>query len=771
MKKLFFLLLGLIVFLSNSVYSLTVQSYNLNISVTPSEVQPGQTFTLQINYAISAKKDFYDFLTYGKGIFFRVYVGGNVYRTGISGCVTSPSDQKCDIPYKFDGSLLSGTTTISLTAPTSPGTYDIKVEMVINRANYLDKYVTESHTNLIVSSVVAVQPTTIENKTEQPPSSVYGTCQFSNFMVWTTPSLIVEGQPFDIHISFSYTCSKTNPYGPFLKIRIRDSTYKIIKEWRVGDQGVTTDLSKNYYFSPSGGSKEVVISGVTLTSGMYYITIEGVYSNQNSFDSPIFSEYRAYTLYVENLSQTTVPSEQLPPTVTMGTCSGSPILVMTAWSKDDKILASPTVQVGEKVYAIIKLRNPYSTCRYEGTISVQIRKDQLGLDPIVQSYSNKTIINPNQDILIKVEFVPTTAGQYHYDVYWNNFKYGSKDVQVRYGSISCSSLDPTGCYAGPDLNVYSSTQEIQEKVSETIQVTNWWFEQAGTNVTQLVEGEPALGCVSLVSSIDTTATVTVQIKAFSGVQQVPVVGDLPPDPVKAESTQQIVFTANQPVTVCTKFIPVQTSAIHNEMYYIAVLVGGKEIGIFPKSKNGATLIPKTSGLNPFIVGTDKINNVVIVDHGWFDEEGNKVENMVPAGTYLVKAELSNTGGFISNVTVKIKVRADRDFWFDSDVDSCTQIVTVPPNKVVPVQCSFSLGDGRYHYEIYINDNKVVPRGPTLHVGFVGFIEKYVSPVIKTVGIPGLIILFILFITGPYWIPFIINVIQAWLKLFEFIRRK
>lgn len=760
------------------IYALTIDKADMKISVTPSTVEPGKTITLSIDYYIQARNDWFDVATRGRGIFFKIYIDNTVYRVGKSGCIAnSLSDPSCDIPYTFDGRPLSGTSTFTFTAPLTEGKHTIKVEMWINRAAWFDKFVLTRTVTVNVKEVKEIPaPThapTKPNETAQPPSQIYGTCQFSNIRVWTEPSFVIEGEPFDLHITFTYTCTRTDDYGPFLKIRIRDKTYSIIKEWRAGDQGVTTDMNKNYYFDKSGGSKEVVIPNIVLSPGMYFITLEGIYSDSLSLDDPIFSEYRAYTLYVH--SKTESPSEEAAEYITEPKlCSGKPILVMVAWTDESgAVMRSPSAKVGDVVYAVAKIRNPYTTCKYEGNLRITIRKDVIGGDKEVHSDQFSITLGPRDEEIIKLEFVPSEEGEYHFDVYWNNDKYGKDDVQVRYGTISCSSLDPTGCYVGPDLKVYKSTKEIYEETQkgETIYVTDYWFEQHGKNVTELVEGVVALGCVSLVSPVDTTATVTIQIKAHAGAKSIPIIGDLPPDPVKAEATKQIVFIANEPVTVCAKFIPRQTSAFHNERYYIAVLINGKEIGIFPTSKDGAILIPKTGKGNPLVEGQDERKDVLVIAHGWYTEDGDPVKGMVPSGTYLVKAELMNAGGYVANVKVKIKVRADKDLWFDSDIDECNVAVTLGPNATELVECPFDLSDGRYHYEIYIDGKKVVSRGPTIYVGLVGWIEKYVAPVIKSIGIPGLIILVILFFTGPYWIPFVIRTISAWVELLQFIRRR
>ena len=773
MMKILKLLLFFVILLP--VYSLKVTDYKLSINVQPSTVEPGQQFTLTINYYIVAKNDWYDVATGGRSIFFKVFVGDKVYRVGKSGCIaTSTSDSRCDIPYAFNGEPLSGTSTFTFVAPTTEGTYTIKVEMWINRANWFDKQVTSTSTTLKVIKVVEYKPIiNVTNKTEQP-SEYIGTCDFSNVQIFTIPQTVFEGKPFELHIKFSYSCTRNDPYGPYLKVRIRDRNWNIIKQWRVGDQGYITDMNKNYYFSPSGGTKEIIIPNIILSEGVYYITLEGVYSDRLSFDDPIFSEYKAYTLYVNKLTETT-KEQATQYLTTIGTCSGRPILVMTAWTNEQGIILNPpTAKVGDRVYATVKIKNAYTTCRFEGTLKIDIKKDTVGPDKSILSKTFDIILNPRDERIIRLEFVPSEDGEYHFDVYWNNQKYGKDDVQTRYGSITCSSLDPTGCYAGPDLKVYKSTEEIVkqqlERPKNVFTVLDYWFEQGGKRVTELVEGIPALGCVNISSSIDTTATVTVKVKAYAGMKQLGILGDVAPDPVKAQVTREVVFIANEPVKICAQFIPRQTSALHNEMYYLTVEIEGKEIGIFPESKDGAILVPRTGKGNPLITGQDERNDIIVISHGWYTEEGEKAKKIVPPGTYIVRVELMNTGGYIANTSVVVKVRADVDLWFDKDVDKCSTTITIPPNATKVIDCPFDLGDGKYHYEIYLNGKKVVSRGPSIYVGYVGFFKKYIMPVIKTIGIPGLIIFGIIFFTGPFWIPFIIKVFEAWAMLLERFRK-
>lgn len=771
-KKIITVLAIIPLLLLNTIFSLTY-SGSASVSISPTQVTPDQKITLEITYNFQGKNDWYDFFTGGRSIFFRVYYGPYSFRVG--NCVTNDlSNPSCDIPYDFSkGAPTSGKITFQLPVPQSPGTYSVRVEMAINRANSPDPTVYTTY-----ASFTVITPTPVQNVTKpqvqpnvtltQPtttttaqPTQVSPQCTFSNINIYTDPPQPTDQTPINIYVEFTYSCTQYSEYGPFLVLRIKDSAGSTIIQYRIGDQGVTTDTNTNYYFDPRVSKPvRVVIPNIQLKPGTYYITLQGRYSVKWWPDFDIFPEYRAYTLVVSS-SATGAPTTQQP--AQMGTCPGRPILTMVAWAKDNVTLSAPAARVGDLVKALVKVKNPYTRCIYSGNLKIEIRKQvPLAPDPVLTSQVFPITLNPQDEKFVELEFVPQETGEFHYDVFWNDQKYGPQDVQVRYGTVK-------GDYVGPVLTVSPSLQEIaQKEPQKTFSVISYWFEQQGVNVTQLIDNIPALGCVLITSSVDTQADVTLKVKAFAGVPALGPVGDLAPDPVKASVTRTIQFQANVPVKLCAQFTPIQTSAIHNEIYYMTVEVNGKEIGLFPPDKQGAVLVPKT-GL-PWIMSQDKSQNIIIINHGWYTDTEPVRGQMNPPGTYYVRVELANQGTSIAQTTLRIIIRQDVDFWFDSNFDTCSKTIILKPGEMRVESCSFELPDGKYHYEIYIGDQKVVPRGPTIYIGFAKIFDIFIG-FIKSIGLPLFIVLVIIFFTGPFWIPFVINVIKAWSELIERLKRR
>ena len=777
--KKFIFILAAILIISSPIYAFQTKEAKVTVSA-PLAVQAGDKFrvTFDIRYS-GVKEPFKDIcwpvpISCPIGLFLKVKWNNVEYR--IADTVTTDTSKNIYWPYPFDGSIFTKKVSLTLTAPDTPGKYTIYAQLYVNERAGADDAVASG------SFVVSVMPKPEEEvvyerketslEVTPTPTPTTPECKVSVSKINVIPSAPYENQPTDLLFKIDVNCPGGESYGPYVKINIKDALNREVYCFRIGDQGYTDCApinEPNYYFKPGVYSKEISITGLKFKEGLYKIYVTVKYSKPFARDPVIVEPYLASTFKVykrtESIQQVTpVPKE----------CTGRPILYMATWSDENRVVKLST-NVNSKIYALIYFKNPYSTCTYIGEVKVDIRKHiSMWPDKTADTKVVYVKIPPNSDKIITLEFVPTEAGEYHYDVYWNENKYSGKDVSKHYSKIVRGTSD---------VLIVKEIKEVKPVTTKEAKVTLLaaWFEKDGKRVYQVPENTLVRACVNLTAAATIDGIVTINVKTLAGMPQFGLIGDVAPDPTKYTYRKAIVLSPGNVTTVCTnEFMVRQSSALHNEQYYVEVLFNDEKLGIYPESKDGLIVIPKTGKGNPLIKGQDELANLVVLSHGWYASDGSLVSGTVPPGTYYVKAIVQNTGTADFTGTVTIVLKEDKDLQIDPTVATCPVNLIVKVNETKEISCSFNLEDGKtYHYEILVGDKKLVSRGPSIKVRSWWNIWAWISDVFHgtvkgvifnpwtIIGAAVLIIIIIVvIITAPHWVPGVIAIIRLWRELYR-----
>jgi len=759
-KILFLFVLFPLLFTASFAYSIKVAKIVVN---APKQVNTGQDFTATVNIQFQATKDWHD-VCFGPfvvscpiGIYLKYSWAGAEYRIGDQG-TTNPNVRNT-YPYAFDGSTFTKTVTLKLKAPNTPSTQYLYVELKIDETNDFDEVLKSVKVPIVVS-----KPSEEELSSQTPSVSpqIPTNCKFSNIRIYTVPLNPIEDRQATLYFEADMDCPRySGGHGPYFKIYIIGP--KQYNVYRLGDQGYTDAtkiIEENYYFEPGKRHVKVAIPYVFEDPGTYRIDIEIKKEKTLAPDETIYSKDRFTTILVKRQEEATL--EETGGKITE--CTKKPQLYIASWQNEDGKFTR-TVRANENVYAYVVIKNPSESCSYHGGITVEIRKDVTGPDIILKRFSNEYYIGPKDEKTTKVSFVPSDEGEYHYDVYWNGVKYSRTEV---YKPIFSNSGD----YASDDLIVKKSIDKaLEEKPSEVITVQEYWFESNGTKVVEVPEGSPIKACVKVVSPTTVSGKLKVEVKRHSGIQSLGMVGDLPPDIVQTSKVFDVVLEKDTPRVYCVETTAIQSSSLHNERYYIAAYWNDKELGIFPPTKSGLTVIPKNAGLNPFIKDLGETGQVTVLEHGWYDAQGNRVDNKdVWGGTYYVKAKLLNSAPYVINGTGKIVIRYERDLNFDENYKVCPFSYSIGPGQTKEVSCEVYLSDGKYHYEIWILGKKVINEGPRVYVGLAGSLWRIVydgflkGVILNPFTIIGTIVIiiiigFLVFValsTAHLWLPLLIE---------------
>ncbi|MGC9133280.1 MAG: hypothetical protein ACP5GJ_02670 [Nanopusillaceae archaeon] len=252
-KKLvqLFLLIFLSILVSHNVYSIQVTtSYSFDITVSNNKLIINYTYQ-GYNYLCTPISMF----GCGQGLFFRVFIydpqGTQIqaFRTGKDACITDLSSTQCDIPYNFDNKPISGSTSVSLNL--QPGTYNIKVEYVVDLAWAPDQTLASKSITYILQPQQISQPQQNQTLYSSPSLSI------TSLGPLILPQSIVAGQTTNITIPLQMKSNYNT--GIVLWVYIKDSN---------GQQVLSTIVTPNGY-----------IGGPTTVFGSYYVSgIPGYYT-------------------------------------------------------------------------------------------------------------------------------------------------------------------------------------------------------------------------------------------------------------------------------------------------------------------------------------------------------------------------------------------------------------------------------------------------------------------------------------------------------------
>ncbi|MGC9133599.1 MAG: hypothetical protein ACP5GJ_04330 [Nanopusillaceae archaeon] len=703
------------------------------ITVVPSSPHAGENVTIYIPIAL-------DVISGGPyGPYLNVYIqdsSGNViqyFRVGQQG-ITTDSSTNYYFSYTPTNTWRYYNISVWFIPPTQ-GTYYVYIEPKYSIQYWSDSTIgSKTLVGSISVSPASSPPQNATTVSTSPQVSV----QIGQVKI--SPQNPLVEQSVTINIPLYLTVISGGAYGPALYVYIKDVNGNTVASYRIGDQGVTTDMSANYYFSPQPYNVQrfynITITFVPQQPGAYYVYALPKYDLQYLPDENLGPE--------SLLGAFTVQSGQ----TTAGYCTDAPPLAYTAWEINGTYITS--IQIGQQVDAVAYFVNSRN-CTYVGQVTITVRKNiPLSPDQAItsQSFNINIPSGGSQQVSLPVTFA--SSGNYHFDVYYQspyiNYKYVASDVGQIFGI-------PGTDYAGPQLNVVQQPTSI-------ISVEGYYFAQGNqTYVNQLVEGIPAEGCAILTSPYPTTATVTVTVYGYNvlGLQ-----GGIANNEYGSNTTT-VTIQPNQNVTVCASFTPDQNSLLHQEMFYLVVSANGQNLGTFPPNRQGPGVITQQQ------VATTK---VVVSNAAWYTSNGYEITGGVwSPGTYYVNATLANTLDVpASGLVVKIDIVSSGGFLgLGSQVlQSCSDVVNIPAYGTASASCPVSLSDGKYYFTISINNNKVYT-GPTITIGIFTAIDQFFEKVITAVGVSGIIMLVLFIFFGPYIIKGLIWMFEAWKQSAESIK--
>ncbi len=708
------------------------------IEVSPSVIYEGDKVTFKIPIYLIV----YSGGPYGPFLEFTIKdANGNViayYRVGDQG-VTTSSSTNYYFNYQPTNTERDYTIVLNWTAGKA-GTYYLYVKPRYSVQNWFD-YDLGSEQKIFTIKVQK-KVTNISYTANQTTVSTTPQVIVRIGKVTSSPKEKYPGEEITINVPVSLVVVSGGPYGPFLEFTIKDANGNVIAYYRVGDQGVTTSSSTNYYFNyqPLGVLRtyNITLNFIPTKSGAYYLYVKPRYSAQNWFDYDIGQERLIYSFTV--LSGKTAT----------GMCTDQPPISWTAWTIGNSYVTS--VPIGRQVNATVMFVDP-KDCTYTGEVTIQIRKNiPLSPDSVIVTKTIPIELRPNSSLKITVPFTPSDAGTYHFDVYYKspsiNYKYTAKDIARIYGT-------PGTDYAGPNLNVLN-------KQVATISVVDYYFSQNGVKTTSLVEGIKADACVVLTSTQQVTSDIKLEVYGYNIVSYESSSG--PFANLKAEETKTVDISPNKNTTVCVSFIPEQSSMLHKEYYYIKVYSDGNLLGTFPADKKGAVIVTKKE------LETTKI---VVINAAWYDSMGNMItKGTWTSGTFTVKVKLGNDGTTPIKTVISILVKSKGGLFglFTADVHKCSEEVTIPVNGTKEVDCKADLGDGKYYFEVYSDDVKIYT-GPTITIGITPYIQDLIYKIIATVGIGGIIIIILLIFFGPEIFMYTYMMFDMMMAIWERLRRR
>jgi len=644
-KFLFFILL--FVFSLTPVFSaVTTNTYNLKVQVIPYQ---NKTATIIINYTYSGTNSMCIPLvsSCGQALFFRVYVydqNNNLvqqFRTGKSGCMVGLSDTSCDIPYKFDGSTISGSTVNTITL-SNYGNYVVNVQFAINVQYGSDITIAEQKATFSIQPAVTPTPTP-QNVTNVTNATFVSTSPNVDVglraPITIIPTTIYEGDTVSFKIPIYLIVYSGGPYGPFLEFRIKDQSGNTIAYYRAGDQGVTTNPSTNYYFNYQPQNVErrydIVFNWTASTAGNYTLTVKPKYSVQYWFDYDLGPETTILKFSVNKRVNVT-------PTPTPITVTTTPQVVVRV----GQVVSIPDVKyVGSevKIYVPVTLivisggeYGPFLEFRIKDTSGNVVAYYRAGDQGVTTSsstnyYFNYYPTNIERFYNISLTFVPSKAGAYYLT------------LKPRYSVKNAPDYD-----LGPETTIYAFT--VQSGVSPAGLCTD----QPPISWTAWMIGDSYVTSVPVGRQVNATV-MFVNPKSnckYVGTVKIDIRKELSLRPDQSMLTQEIPIEISPggSYKVVVPFTPSEDGTYHYDVYYTSQYTNYKYT-----AKDVAKIYgtPGTDFAGPKLDVTSQPSAIISVVDYYFKQYDQRTTTLVEGVDAYGCVVLTSKDNVTATITVKV----------------------------------------------------------------------------------------------------------------------
>jgi len=229
---------------------------------------------------------------------------------------------------------------------------------------------------------------------------------------------------------------------------------------------------------------------------------------------------------------------------------------------------------------------------------------------------------------------------------------------------------------------------------EPFKLKSWGFYVGKEKRQQLFEGEEFTAKVVLDSYVSGSGTLRIGVYKDNW---------FTPDTLIFENEKEVSFDVGDELEISVDGVAKQANWAHDTTYHLAVWMDDEKIiDRLPKNRNDDIRIVK--------------GEVAIKDYGWVKGSDNtpieesEVDEQIKAIAYYTLSGGKKEG------RVKINIKRHKALWLDPNVKSCSLDVILTADRDFGYVCKFVPEEpGKYHFEVYWNNEKLVDRSDTVCV--------------------------------------------------------